>query len=103
MTIDNGKPTPEAQLQSFYDRFDPKHQKFIRSVQATVRPELVEGSDEMKIDLCHQRAPWPRGARYSASLGAVTALALKLSQTPPVIVESKQRFAASRFDSGLGK
>ena len=40
MTIDSGKPTPEAQLQSFYDRFDPAHQKLIRSVQAAVRKRL---------------------------------------------------------------
>ena len=42
MTIDSGKPTPEAQLQSFYDRVDPAHQKFIRTVHATVHGELVE-------------------------------------------------------------
>jgi hypothetical protein len=29
--IDSGKPTPEAQLRSFNDRFNPKHQKLIRS------------------------------------------------------------------------
>jgi hypothetical protein len=40
--IDSGKSTPEAQLQSFYDRFDPAHQKFIRAVHAAVRGELVE-------------------------------------------------------------
>ena len=36
-SVDSGKTTPEAPLQSFYDRFDPAHQKFIRSVQAAVR------------------------------------------------------------------
>lgn len=34
--IDSGEPTPEAQLQSFNDRLDPKHQKFIRSIRAAV-------------------------------------------------------------------
>ena len=34
--IDSGEPTPEAQLRSFNDRFDPKHQKFIRSVRAAL-------------------------------------------------------------------
>ncbi len=37
MTIESGKPTPVAQLQSFYDRFELEHQEFIRSVQAALR------------------------------------------------------------------
>ncbi len=37
MINDSGKPTPEAQLRSFEARFDPKHQKFIRSIRAAVR------------------------------------------------------------------
>lgn len=45
MTTDNGKPTPEAQLQSFYDRFEPAHQKFIRSVQAAVRKRLPTANE----------------------------------------------------------
>src|SRR4249920_1332218 len=35
--IDSETLTPEAQLQSFNDRFDPKHQKFVRSVRAALR------------------------------------------------------------------
>jgi hypothetical protein len=31
------KPTPEVQLRSFIDRFDPKDRKLIRSVRAAVR------------------------------------------------------------------
>ena len=34
---DNKKPTPEAQLRSFNDRFDPKQQKLIRSIRTAVR------------------------------------------------------------------
>ena len=45
MTIDSGKPTPEAQLQSFYDRFDPARQKFIRTVQAAVRKRLPTANE----------------------------------------------------------
>ena len=45
MTIASGKPTPEAQLQSFYDRFDPKHQQFIRSVRAAVRKRLPTANE----------------------------------------------------------
>ena len=45
MTIDSGKPTPEAQLQSFYDRFDPKHQKFIRSVRAALRKRFPTANE----------------------------------------------------------
>ena len=45
MTTDSEKPTPEAQLQSFYDRFEPAHQKFIRSVQAAVRKRLPTANE----------------------------------------------------------
>ena len=45
MTIDSGQTTPEAQLQSFYDRFDPPHQKFIRSVQAAVHKRLPTANE----------------------------------------------------------
>ena len=45
MTIESGKPAPEAQLQSFYDRFDPEHQEFIRTVQAAVRKRLPTANE----------------------------------------------------------
>lgn len=45
VTNDSEKPTPEAQLQSFCDRFDPAHQKFIRSVQAAVRKRLPTANE----------------------------------------------------------
>jgi hypothetical protein len=45
VTIDSGKPTPEAQLQSFYDRFDQAHQKFIRSIRAAVRKRLPTANE----------------------------------------------------------
>jgi hypothetical protein len=43
--IDSGTPTPEAQLRSFNDRFDPKHQKFIRSVRAAVRKRFPTANE----------------------------------------------------------
>ena len=43
--IDSGEPTPEAQLQSFNDRFDPKHQKLIRSVRAAVRKRFPTANE----------------------------------------------------------
>ena len=43
--IDSGKPTPEAQLQSFNDRFDQKHQKLIRSVRAAVRKRFPTANE----------------------------------------------------------
>ena len=43
--IDSGEPTPEAQLRSFNDRFDPKHQKFIRSVRAAVRKRFPTANE----------------------------------------------------------
>lgn len=43
--IDSGEPTPEAQLQSFNDRFDPKHQKLVRSIRAAVRKRLPTANE----------------------------------------------------------
>jgi len=43
--IDSGEPTPEAQLQAFNDRFDPKQQKFIRSVRAALRKRFPTANE----------------------------------------------------------
>jgi hypothetical protein len=45
VAIERGKPTPEAQLRSFNDRFDAKHQKFIRSIRAAVRKRFPTASE----------------------------------------------------------
>lgn len=42
---DSTKLTPEAQLRSFIDRFDPKDQKLIRSVRAAVRKRLPAANE----------------------------------------------------------
>ena len=44
-TIDSAKSSPEAQLQSFNDRFDPKHQKFVRSIRAALRKRLPTANE----------------------------------------------------------
>jgi hypothetical protein len=43
--IDSGKATPEAQLRTFNARFDPKHQRFVRSVRAAVRTRLPTANE----------------------------------------------------------
>ncbi len=43
--INGGKPTPEAQLRSFNDRFDPKHQKLIRSIRTAVRKRFPTANE----------------------------------------------------------
>jgi hypothetical protein len=45
VTIASGKPTPEAQLRSFNARFNPKHQKLVRSVRAAVRKRLPTANE----------------------------------------------------------
>ncbi|HEY5810467.1 MAG TPA: hypothetical protein VIT67_21030 [Povalibacter sp.] len=45
VTIDSGKATPEAQLRSFNDRFDPKHQKFVRSVRTALRKRFPTANE----------------------------------------------------------
>ena len=42
---DSKKPTPEAQLRSYIDRFDPKDQKLIRSVRAAVRKRFPTANE----------------------------------------------------------
>jgi hypothetical protein len=39
------QPTPEAQLRSFNERFDPEHQEFIRSVQAALRKRFPTANE----------------------------------------------------------
>ena len=45
VTSDSGKPSPEAQLRSFNDRIDPKHQKFIRSIRAALRKRFPTANE----------------------------------------------------------
>ncbi len=45
MIIDDQSPTPEAQLRSLNERFDPKQQDFIRSVRAVVRKRLPTANE----------------------------------------------------------
>jgi hypothetical protein len=42
---DSGKPTPEAQLRTFNDRFDPKHQKFVQSIRAALRKRFPTANE----------------------------------------------------------
>lgn len=42
---DSKKPTPEDQLQSFNDRFDPKHQKFVHSIRAALRKRFPTANE----------------------------------------------------------
>jgi hypothetical protein len=42
---ENGQPTPEAQLRSFNDRFDPKHQTFVRSIRAALRKRFPTANE----------------------------------------------------------
>src|SRR3954463_3462191 len=42
---DRSDPTPEAQLQSFNNRFDPAHQKFIRSIRSALRKRFPTANE----------------------------------------------------------
>lgn len=42
---DSGKSTPEAELRSFIDKFDPKDQKLIRSVRTAVRKRFPTANE----------------------------------------------------------
>ena len=71
--IDSGEPAPEAQLLSFYERFDPKHQKFIRSVQAALRKRLPT-ANELAYDYSSffviAYSPTDRGIDAAVSIAA---------------------------------
>ena len=38
-------PTPEAQLRSFNERFDPGHQKFVRSIRSAMRKRFPTANE----------------------------------------------------------
>jgi hypothetical protein len=67
------KRTPEAQLRSFIDRFDPKDQKLIRSVRAVVRKRLPT-ANELAYDYSHSvvlgYSPTDRGIDGIVSIAA---------------------------------
>jgi len=49
---DSKTPTPEAQVRSFINRFDPKEQKLFRSVRAAVRKRFPT-ANELAYDYNH--------------------------------------------------
>ncbi len=75
MTVkpDGRKRTPEAQLRSFIDRFDPKDQKLIRSVRAVVR-KRIPTANELAYDYTHSvvlgYSPTGRGIDGIVSIAA---------------------------------
>jgi hypothetical protein len=84
--IDSGKLTPEAQLRCFNDRFDPKHQKFIRSVRAAVRkrfPTANELAYDYSSSLIIAYSPTDRGIDAIVSIAAgVDGVDLHFNQGP---------------------
>jgi len=71
--IDSGEPTPEAQLQSFNERFDPEHQKFIRSIRAAVRkrfPTANELAYDYSSSFVIAYSPTDRGIDAIVSIAA---------------------------------
>ena len=73
MAIDPDRPTPEAQLRSLTDRFDPNHQKFIRSVRAVVRKRLPTANElvyDYSSSLLIAYSPTDRGIDAVVSIAA---------------------------------
>jgi hypothetical protein len=71
--IDSGKPAPEAQLRTFYDRFTPKHQKLIRAIRAAVRkrfPTANELAYDYSSFLVIAYSPTERGIDAIVSIAA---------------------------------
>ena len=86
MKPDDRKPTPEAQLRSFIQRFDPKDQKLIRSVRAAVRKRFPT-ANELAYDYAHSLvigySPTDRGIDAIVAISArATGVALYFNQGP---------------------
>ena len=88
MTVkpDSRKLTPEAQLRSFIDRFDPKDQKLIRSVRAAVRkrfPTANELAYDYTSSIVIGYSPTDRGIDAIVAISArATGVALYFNQGP---------------------
>ena len=83
---DSGKPTPEAQLRSFNARFNPKHQKFIRSIRTALRKRLPT-ANELAYDYGHALvigySPADRGIDSIVAIRAcASGVSLYFSQGP---------------------
>ena len=88
MTVkrDRRGPTPEAQLRSYIDRFDPKNQKLIRSVRAAVR-KRIPTANELAYDYNRHfvigYSPTDRGIDSIVAIAArATGVSLYFSQGP---------------------
>jgi hypothetical protein len=83
---DSRKLTPEAQLRSFIDRFDPKDQKLIRSVRAAVRkrfPTANELAYDYNNSIVIGYSPTDRGIDGIVAISArATGVALYFNQGP---------------------
>jgi len=81
---DSRKLTPEAQLRSFIDRFDPKDQKLIRSVRAAVRkrfPTANELAYDYNNSIVIGYSPTDRGIDGIVAISArATGVALYFNQ-----------------------
>jgi len=70
---DGASATPEAQLRAFNERFDPKHQKFIRSIRAALRkrfPTANELAYDYKSFFVIAYSPTDRGIDALVSIAA---------------------------------
>jgi hypothetical protein len=88
MTVkpESKKPTPEAQLRSYIDKLDPKHQKLFRSVRAAVRKRFPT-ANELAYDYGHSLvvsySPTDRGIEAVVAIAArTTGVALYFNQGP---------------------
>ena len=88
MTVkpDSRELTPEAQLRSFIDRFDPKDQKLIRAVRAAVRKRFPT-ANELAYDYNHSvvigYSPTEHGIDGIVAISArATGVALYFNQGP---------------------
>ena len=73
MKPDDTKRTPEAELRSFLDRFDPKARKLVRSVRAAVRkrfPTANELAYDYSSHVVIAYAPTDRGIDSIVSIAA---------------------------------
>ncbi|MCI0361358.1 MAG: hypothetical protein L0211_22985 [Planctomycetaceae bacterium] len=100
MTVkpDSRKLTPEAQLRSFIDKFDPKYQKLIRSVRAAIRkrfPTANELAYDYSNSIVIAYSPTDHGIDGIVAISArATGVALHFNQGPQ-LPDPKKRLLGS--------
>jgi hypothetical protein len=100
MKTDRKKPTAEAELRSFIDRFDPKDQKLFRSVRTAVRKRFPT-ANELVYDYNH--SVLISYSRSERGIESIVSIALRADGVRLYLSHSPQLSDPKRLLRGSGK